>query len=92
MDHIIGEDRNQLRFFSLDQMVPEDSWARVINLFVDILPMDELGFRHASAGEEGRPAYNPATLLKLYLYGYKHAIRSSRKLAYSCTINVELLY
>ena len=90
MDHIIGTDRNQLQFLSLDQMVPEDSWARVIDLFVDILPLEELGFKHARVGKEGRPAYNPSTLLKLYLYGYKHAIRSSRKLAYSCTINVEL--
>ncbi|MEQ3212458.1 MULTISPECIES: transposase [Phocaeicola] len=34
--------------------------------------------------------YNPATLLKLYLYGYKYSIRSSRKLEYSCKVNVEL--
>ena len=45
--------------------------SRLIDLFVDILPIDELGFK---------PTYNPATLLKLYLYGYKHSIRSSRKL------------
>lgn len=90
MDHITGAARNQLQFVSPDQMVPEDFWTRVIDLFVDILPIDELGFGHASASKEGHPAYNPTTLLKLYLYGYKHAIRSSRKPAYSCTINVEL--
>ena len=47
---------------------------------VDILPIDELGFKHVKLQSEGRPPYNPATLLKLYLYGYKHSIRSSRKL------------
>ena len=90
MDHILGQDRNQLQFLSLEQVVPTDSWARVVDLFVDLLPLDELGFKHANTGREGRPPYNPSTLLKLYLYGYKHSIRSSRKLAYSCKINVEL--
>ncbi|WP_242052355.1 IS1182 family transposase [Dysgonomonas sp. GY75] len=90
MDHITGADRNQLQFVSLEQMVSEDSWARVIDLFVDILPMKKLGFKNPGTGKEGRPSYNPSMLLKLYLYGYKHAIRSSRKLAHCCTINVEL--
>uniref|UniRef100_UPI0032EDA78F transposase n=1 Tax=Bacteroides faecis TaxID=674529 RepID=UPI0032EDA78F len=54
--------------------------SRLIDLFVDILPIDELGFKHVKLQSEGRPPYNPATLLKLYLYGYKHSIRSSRKL------------
>jgi len=90
MDHIIGEDHNQMRFLSLEQMVAADSWARVIDLFVDLLPLQELGFKHAVPVKEGRPPYNPSTLLKFYLYGYKHAIRSTRKLAHCCTINVEL--
>lgn len=54
--------------------------SRLIDLFVDILPIDELGFKQVKLQSEGRPPYNPATLLKLYLYGYKHSIRSSRKL------------
>ena len=54
--------------------------SRLIDLFVDILPIDELGFKHVKLQSEGRPPYNPATLLKLYLYGYKHSIRSSRKI------------
>ena len=63
--------------------------SRLIDLFVDILPIDELGFKHVKLQSEGRPPYNPATLLKLYLYGYKHSIRSSRKLEHSCKINEE---
>ena len=54
--------------------------SRLIDLFVDILPIDELGFKHVKLQSEGRPPYNPATLLRMYLYGYKHSIRSSRKL------------
>lgn len=90
MDHILGADRNQLQFLSLEQLVAEDSWARVIDLFVDVLPLKELGFKHAELKKEGRPPYDPSTLLKLYLYGYKHSIRSSRKLEQSCRVNVEL--
>ena len=74
---------------TLEQLVAPDSWARIIDLFVDILPIDELGFKHVKLQSEGRPPYNPVTLLKLYLYGYKHSIRSSRKLEHSCKINEE---
>ena len=48
--------------------------SRLIDLFVDILPIDKLGVKHVKLQSEGRPPYNPATLLKLYLYGYKHSI------------------
>ena len=65
---------------TLEQLVAPDSWARIIDLFVDILPIDKLVVKHVKLQSEGRPPYNPATLLKLYLYGYKHSIRSSRKL------------
>jgi hypothetical protein len=38
MQHVIGEDRNQFQIIYLEQLVPEKSWARVIDLFVDLLP------------------------------------------------------
>lgn len=75
---------------ALEQLAAPDSWARVIDLFVYLLPIDELGFKHVKLQSEGRPPYNPVTLLKLYLYGYKHSIRSSRKMEHSCKVNVEL--
>lgn len=90
MQHVIGEDRNQFQIIALEQLVPENSWARVIDLFVDLLPLVDLGFEHSTLQREGRPPYNPAMLLKLYLYGYKYSIRSSRKLEHSCKVNVEL--
>jgi transposase len=90
MQHVSGGDRNQMLFFALEEMVPVDSWARTIDLFVDTLPLKELGFKHADLRKEGRPPYKPSLLLKLYMYGYKYAIRSSRKLEHSCKINVEL--
>ena len=90
MHYLVGENRNQIQMIALEQLVAQDSWARVIDLFVDILPIDGFGFKHVKLQSEGRPPYNPATLLKLYLYGYKHSIRSSRKLEHSCKVNVEL--
>ena len=62
------------------QLAAPDSWARVIYLFVDILPIDELGVLTCQTSIKEEPPYNPATLLRMYLYGYKHSIRSSRKL------------
>jgi len=90
MQHISGNDRNQMQFLSLEEIVSEDSWARVIDLFVDMLPLKELGFKHTSLQKEGRPPYNPSLLLRLYMYGYKYSIRSSRKLENACKVNVEL--
>lgn len=90
MDYISGVDRNQMQFFSLEEMVAEDSWARVIDTFVDLLPLKELGFKHSSLQKEGRPPYSPSQLLKLYLYGYKYSIRSSRKMEHECRVNIEL--
>ena len=45
MDYVNGVDRNQLFMMNLEEQVPHDSWARVVDFFVDnILPMEELGF------------------------------------------------
>lgn len=79
-----------MQFFALDEMVAVDSWARAIDIFVDLLPLKELGFKHTSLQKEERPPYDPSLFLKLYLYGYKHSIRSSRKLEHCCKVNIEI--
>ena len=76
MNYIVGKNSNQIQMIALEQLVAPDSWARVIDLFVDILPIDELGFKHVKLQSEGRPSYNPVTLLELYLYGHEHSIRT----------------
>jgi transposase len=40
----------------------------------------------------GRPAYHPATLLKIYLYGYLNRIQSSRRLERESQRNIELMW
>jgi transposase len=72
--------------------VPADHVCRVIDAFVEMLVMSELGFERAQAAETGRPGYDPRDLLKLYLYGYLNQIRSSRRLEAECRRNVELMW
>jgi len=83
-------DRNQFAMLALEELVAEDSYARLVDVFVDALPLEELGFTQTTCQKEGRPPYHPAVLLKLYMYGYRHGLRSSSKLHQACLVNVEL--
>ena len=59
MQHKEGIDRSQLFFTSLEEMVPQDSFARVIDLVVDMLPLEDLGFKHSKLNREGNEPYHP---------------------------------
>ena len=85
-----GISREQLWMISLDMETNENSVVRLIDLFVDHLDLDKLGFTKAKAKKEGCPIYQASDLLKLYYYGYFNRIRSSRKLAAECCRNIEL--
>jgi transposase len=88
-----GEDRRQPALLPscLDDYVGEDNPARVIDVFVDELDLDALGFGVTPA-TTGRPAYHPASLLKLYIYGYLNRVQSSRRLERESQRNVELMW
>src|SRR3979409_1341466 len=79
---IEGEDRSQSTLFPehLDDYIAEDNPVRVIDVFVDELDLSELGFEGMAPEVTGRPAYHPASLLKIYIYGYLNRIQSSRRL------------
>ena len=93
MKYITGQNRQQITLFpiSLDDAVAADNEARIIDLFVDSLKLQEFGFK-VEFIENGRPAYRPADLLKLYIYGYLNRIRSSRQLEKECKRNIEVLW
>lgn len=91
MDFIRGFDRNQLVMMDFEANVEPDSWARVVDWFVDALPMSELGFNDVLQSE-GRPPYKASDLLKLFMYGYKKDLRTSRKLEAACKINIEVIW
>jgi transposase len=94
MGFVRGDSRDQGALFpiSLDELVPEDHVCRVIDAFVGSLDLGILGFSKALPAATGRPAYDPADLLKLYLYGYLQQVRSSRRLERECQRNVELMW
>jgi transposase len=94
MAYIEGEGRSQGTMFPmvLDDLVPSDHMCRVIDLFVEKLDMQKLGFERAQPAETGRPGYDPRALLKLYLYGYLNQVRSSRRLEAECIRNIELMW
>ena len=94
MGFVRGDSRDQGTLFpvSLDELMPEDHVCRVIDAFVGSLDLAELGFGKARPAGTGRPPYDPADLLKLYLYGYLHQVRSSRRLERECQRNVELMW
>jgi transposase len=92
--HIKGQSRPQTTLFpeAIDDFVTEDNPIRVIDLFVDQLDLLELGFEAVNAKLTGRPGYHPATMLKLYIYGYLNRIQSSRRLEKESHRNVELMW
>jgi len=94
MNHIQGIDRWQTILFPevIDEYIEENNPVKFIDAFVDSLDLKELGFKHAELKPTGRSPYNPADLLKLYIYGYLNRIRSSRWLEKECRRNIELMW
>jgi len=89
-----GQDRNQSTLFPerLDEYIAEDNPVRVIDAFVDELDLGDLGFERVIPQVTGRPGYHPASLLKIYVYGYLNRIQSSRRLERETQRNVEMMW
>lgn len=87
-------DRTQSTLFPehLDDYVAEDNPVRVVDVFVEQLDLGSLGFAGVTPMKTGRPAYHPAVLLKLYIYGYLSRIQSSRRLERESERNLELIW
>jgi transposase len=91
---IQGEQRTQITLLPemLDDYVTEENSVRVVDVFIDNLDLQSLGFEGAIPAVTGRPSYHPAVLLKLYVYGYLNRIQSSRRLERETQRNVELMW
>jgi len=91
---IEGEDRSQVTLLPecLDDYIAEDNPVRVVDAYVEELDLQQLGFEGAEPAATGRPAYHPAVLLKIYIYGYLNRIQSSRRLEREAQRNVELMW
>jgi transposase len=90
---IEGRDRDQATLFPqrLDEAIAADNPVRVADAFIDALDLKELGFE-VTPEATGRPGYHPATMLKIYLYGYLNQIQSSRRLERECQRNIEVMW
>jgi transposase len=91
---IQSADRTQVTLFpeQLEDYVAEDNPVRVVDVFVEQLDLGQLGFDSVNPSATGRPAYHPAILLKLYIYGYLNRIQSSRRLERESQRNLELIW
>ena len=89
-----GEDRQQATLLPacLGDYVAPDNPARIIEAFVDELDLAALGFAGVVPAVTGRPSYLPATLLKIYIYGYLNRVPSSRRLERETQRNLELIW
>ncbi len=90
-----GLDRGQASFLPprVEDYVGADNPVRAIEAYADGIDLAGLGFRHARRGSgAGQPPYDPADLLKLYLYGYLNRVRSSRLLEREAGRNLEVIW
>ena len=92
MKFIQGQDRDQAHLYptSLNDAIEDDNVVRIIDMFVDSLDLQQFGFKTIFL-DNGRPAYHPADLLKLFIYGYMNRMRSSRELEKECKRNIEMM-
>ena len=85
--------RGQMQFLppSIEQYIPEDAPVRVYDAFGDTLNLPELGVEY-DADQEGNPAYDPRSMLKLLIYAYSYGIRSSRKIERETHYNLSFIW
>ena len=90
MPHVQSINRNQLQLVSLEELISPDNIVRLIDLYGEAINAKELGFTIKGESEKGRRAYQSKDLIKLYMYGYMHSVRSTRKLEKACKTNIEI--
>lgn len=86
------QDRNQIQMWCLDAAIDKESIVRVVDAFVDLLDLEEIGFVVKGKIKNGAPAYHASDLLKLYYYGYLNRTRSSRRLEREAITNLEAIW
>jgi len=91
MKFILGKNRNQMEFYCLEEAIDSNNEVRLIDLFAASLDLADYGFKTTFI-DNGRPAYHPSDLLRLFLYGYLNRIRSSRQLEKECRRNLEVMW
>ena len=91
---VAGVDRGQATLLPecLEDWVDENNPVRAVDVFVDAFKLADLGFLGVQPHATGRPAYHPAVLLKLHIYGYLNRVQSSRRLEREAGRNLEVMW
>jgi len=91
---IEGENQFQSTYSQnkLDNYISEDNPVSVIDVFINTLDLKSLSFKNVDPSITDRPGYHPATMLKLYIYGYLNRIQSSRRLERETQCNIEMVW
>jgi transposase len=91
---IEGTDRSQAMLLPecIEDYIGPDNPVRVVEAFVEQLDLRAMGFEGSEPEATGRPAYHPAVLLKIYIYGYLNRIQSRRRLEHETQRNIELMW
>ena len=92
MGYATGSNRNQMTYWSIEDMVDEKSMVRIIDRFIEVQNFEELNFTRTTPTATGRRPYSPQMLAKLYVYGYENEIRSSRKNAGEMSSQYRLIF
>lgn len=91
-----GKNREEILLFprSLEEFIGTDNIVRLVDVFIDLLSLEDLGFviKPKKKHEPGAPSYACKDLLKIYLYGYLNRITSSRQLEKMCQVNIEVMW
>ena len=75
---------------SLDELVPQNHFVRIVSKTVDELEIEEVFARNTKGG--GASRYNPVMRLKVLIYGYMTGTYSSRMIAKQCRENVNVMW
>lgn len=89
------QSREDIVMFSRpDDWVAHDNGVRIIDIAVEAFladPHTNISFAKGNS-RRGRPAFSPATMLKLWLYGWRNGIESSHRLAVEARRNIEIIF
>lgn len=94
MRYIEGIKRDQVKLLppTIEEYVDEENPVRVIEEFVNLIDLEELGIKRYKSKEIGRKGYDPRDIIKILIYGYANKIRSSRNLMKETKRNLELIW
>jgi transposase len=94
MEYKAGIDKKQMLLLpvSVEEYVGEAHICRLIHTFTEQLDIIALGYKYAEIKSTGCRPYDPRMMLNLYIYGYLHRVRSSRRLRDETVRNVEVIW